>query len=51
MPAPFLLALVVSGQVAPERDDRVLDVLTESLGLFVRRHPGHAAGAGGCRRH
>jgi hypothetical protein len=28
-----------------ERDDRVLLALTESLGLFVRRHPGHAAGA------
>lgn len=30
---------------ALERDDRVLHALTESLGLFVRRHPGHAAGA------
>jgi hypothetical protein len=30
---------------ALERDDRVLLALTESLGLFVRRHPGHAAGA------
>ncbi|MEU1473692.1 HEAT repeat domain-containing protein [Streptomyces sp. NPDC005760] len=28
-----------------ERDDGVLNALTESLGLFVRRHPGHAAGA------
>jgi hypothetical protein len=28
-----------------ERDDRALHALTESLGLFVRRHPGHAAGA------
>ncbi|MFC8428363.1 HEAT repeat domain-containing protein [Streptomyces sp. NPDC057253] len=27
---------------ALERDDRVLLALTESLGLFVRRHPGHA---------
>lgn len=30
---------------AVERDDRVLLALTESLGLFVRRHPGHAAEA------
>ncbi|MET7730151.1 HEAT repeat domain-containing protein [Streptomyces sp. NPDC005402] len=30
---------------ALERDERVLHALTESLGLFVRRHPGHAAGA------
>jgi hypothetical protein len=28
-----------------ERDDRVLLALAESLGFFVRRHPGHAAGA------
>ncbi|MEU9166380.1 HEAT repeat domain-containing protein [Streptomyces sp. NPDC048420] len=28
-----------------ERDDRVLLALTEGLGLFVRRHPGHAAEA------
>ncbi|MCT9083200.1 HEAT repeat domain-containing protein, partial [Streptomyces fulvoviolaceus] len=28
-----------------ERDDRVLLAVTESLGLFVRRHPGHAAEA------
>jgi hypothetical protein len=28
-----------------ERDDRVLHALTESLGLFVRCHPGHADGA------
>lgn len=30
---------------ALERDERVLLALTESLGLFVRRHPGHAAEA------
>jgi HEAT repeat protein len=30
---------------AQERDDRVLLALTECLGLFVRRHPGHAAEA------
>ncbi|MFJ9007467.1 HEAT repeat domain-containing protein [Streptomyces canus] len=28
-----------------ERDARVRHALTDSLGLFVRRHPGHAAGA------
>lgn len=28
-----------------ERDDRVLLALTQSLGLFVRRHPAHAAEA------
>ncbi|GAB2852129.1 hypothetical protein GCM10027074_18610 [Streptomyces deserti] len=28
-----------------ERDDRVLLALIESLGLFARRHPGHAAAA------
>ncbi|MEU0408245.1 HEAT repeat domain-containing protein [Streptomyces griseorubiginosus] len=30
---------------AQERDDRVLLALTECLGVFVRRHPGHAAEA------
>ncbi|MEV7437802.1 HEAT repeat domain-containing protein [Streptomyces griseoviridis] len=29
-------------RVAVERDDRVLVALTESLGLFARRHPGQA---------
>ena len=29
-------------RIAVERDDRVLLALTESVGLFVRRHPAHA---------
>ncbi|MFG2372152.1 HEAT repeat domain-containing protein [Streptomyces sp. NPDC048504] len=29
-------------RIAVERDDRVLLALTESVGLFVRRHPSHA---------
>jgi hypothetical protein len=29
-------------RITVERDDRVLLALAESLGLFVRRHPGHA---------
>lgn len=32
-------------RITVERDDRVLLALTESLGLFVRRHPAHAAEA------
>ncbi|MFJ3235010.1 HEAT repeat domain-containing protein [Streptomyces sp. NPDC086787] len=32
-------------RITVERDDRVLLALTESLGGFVRRHPGHAADA------
>ncbi|MEU5591621.1 HEAT repeat domain-containing protein [Streptomyces sp. NPDC020298] len=32
-------------RITVERDDRVLLALTESLGLFVRRHPAHAAAA------
>ncbi|WSQ13851.1 HEAT repeat domain-containing protein [Streptomyces sp. NBC_01231] len=32
-------------RITVERDDRVLIALTESLGLFVRRHPAHADGA------
>ena len=32
-------------RVTLERDDQVLLALTEGLGLFVRRHPGHAAEA------
>ncbi|MFD4553657.1 HEAT repeat domain-containing protein [Streptomyces sp. NPDC058469] len=32
-------------RITVERDDRVLLSLTESLGLFVRRHPSHAADA------
>ncbi|GCB51867.1 HEAT repeat domain-containing protein [Streptomyces sp. NL15-2K] len=32
-------------RITVERDDRVLLALAESLGLFVRRHPGHAAEA------
>ncbi len=32
-------------RIAVERDDRVLLALTESLGLFVRRHPAQAAEA------
>ncbi|MFF7972587.1 HEAT repeat domain-containing protein [Streptomyces sp. NPDC007905] len=30
-------------RIPVERDDRVLLALTEALGLFVRRHPAHAA--------
>ncbi|MGK3940644.1 HEAT repeat domain-containing protein [Streptomyces caeruleatus] len=36
---------LLTQRCALERDDRVLHALAESLGLFVRRHPGHAAGA------
>ncbi|MFI5689373.1 HEAT repeat domain-containing protein [Streptomyces sp. NPDC051636] len=32
-------------RITVERDDRVLLALTEGLGLFVRRHPAHAAAA------
>ena len=32
-------------RITVERDDRVLIALTESLGLFVRRHAAHADGA------
>jgi HEAT repeat protein len=32
-------------RITVERDDRVLLALTESLGVFARRHPGHAAEA------
>lgn len=32
-------------RITAERDDRVLLALVESLGLFVRRHPAHAAEA------
>ncbi|MFF4256873.1 HEAT repeat domain-containing protein [Streptomyces sp. NPDC001663] len=32
-------------RITVERDDRVLLALTESLGLYVRRHPGQTAGA------
>ncbi|WP_210586222.1 HEAT repeat domain-containing protein [Streptomyces sp. GESEQ-35] len=32
-------------RITVERDDGVLLALTEGLGLFVRRHPGQAAGA------
>ncbi|MDO0931063.1 HEAT repeat domain-containing protein [Streptomyces sp. DG2A-72] len=32
-------------RITVERDDGVLLALTESLGLFARRHPGQAAGA------
>ncbi|MGW2742247.1 HEAT repeat domain-containing protein [Streptomyces sp. NPDC001450] len=32
-------------RIPVERDDRVLLALTEALGLFVRRHPGHYAAA------
>ncbi|MFE9450328.1 HEAT repeat domain-containing protein [Streptomyces sp. NPDC006739] len=32
-------------RITVERDARVLLALTEGLGLFVRRHPAHAAGA------
>jgi HEAT repeat protein len=32
-------------RITVERDDRVLLALAESLGLFVRQHPSHSAGA------
>ncbi|MEU6551587.1 HEAT repeat domain-containing protein [Streptomyces sp. NPDC046915] len=32
-------------RIMVERDDRVLLALTEGLGLFIRRHPAHAAAA------
>ncbi|MDH6219213.1 HEAT repeat domain-containing protein [Streptomyces pseudovenezuelae] len=32
-------------RITVERDDRVLLALAESLGIFARRHPGHAADA------
>ncbi|MCI3275195.1 HEAT repeat domain-containing protein [Streptomyces cylindrosporus] len=32
-------------RITVERDDRVLLALAEGLGIFVRRHPGRAAGA------
>jgi HEAT repeat protein len=36
---------LLRGRFAVERDDTVLAALIEALGLFVRRHPGRAAGA------
>ncbi|MFJ3898464.1 HEAT repeat domain-containing protein [Streptomyces sp. NPDC090083] len=38
---PRVLSLLRQ-RITVERDDRVLLALTESLGLFVRRHPAHA---------
>ncbi|MDH6447931.1 MULTISPECIES: HEAT repeat domain-containing protein [unclassified Streptomyces] len=42
---PARVLALLRERCALERDDRVLHALTESLGHFVRRHPGHAAGA------
>ncbi|MEX1658157.1 HEAT repeat domain-containing protein [Streptomyces pseudovenezuelae] len=42
---PARVLALLRDRCALERDDRVLHALTESLALFVRRYPGHAAGA------
>jgi hypothetical protein len=42
---PARVLALLRERCALERDDRVLHALIESLGLFARRHPGHAAGA------
>ncbi|MFE1839998.1 HEAT repeat domain-containing protein [Streptomyces sviceus] len=42
---PVRVLALLRERCALERDDRVLHALTESLGLFVRRYPEHAAGA------
>ncbi|GHE02989.1 HEAT repeat domain-containing protein [Streptomyces alanosinicus] len=43
--APARVLELLRQRLRAERDDRVLLALTEALGLFVRRHPGHADGA------
>ncbi|GAB2729781.1 HEAT repeat domain-containing protein [Streptomyces bullii] len=42
---PARVLALLRQRLTVERDDRVLLALTESLGLFARRHPGHAAEA------
>ncbi|KUM74329.1 hypothetical protein [Streptomyces griseorubiginosus] len=42
---PARVLALLRERCALERDDRVMQALTESLGVFVRRRPGHAAGA------
>jgi HEAT repeat protein len=42
---PAHMLSLLQERITVERDDRVLLALTESLGLFVRRHPDHAAEA------
>ncbi|MFE9438695.1 HEAT repeat domain-containing protein [Streptomyces sp. NPDC006602] len=39
---PTRVLRLLRERITVERDDRVLLALAESLGLFVRRHPGHA---------
>ncbi|MET7481793.1 HEAT repeat domain-containing protein [Streptomyces sp. NPDC005538] len=42
---PARVLSLLRQRITVERDDRVLLALTESLGLFVRRHPAHAGEA------
>ncbi|MFJ6086685.1 HEAT repeat domain-containing protein [Streptomyces sp. NPDC092369] len=42
---PARVLSLLRERITVERDDRVLLALAESLGVFARRHPGHAADA------